>query len=97
MSLVYPKSKIPPIKIKTQIGDSKEDILYPRNKRLKKLLKRLKDKKKRLREEQRQKDKKQLEDAIKNNPDVWDAEKFEEMERDKKKRKRDVKQPKGSI
>ena len=46
---------------------------------------------------QRQRDKKQLEDAIKNNPDVWDAEKFEEMEREKKKRKRDVKQPKGSI
>ena len=46
---------------------------------------------------QRQRDKKQLEDAIKNNPDVWDAEKFEEMEREKKRRKRDVKQPKGSI
>jgi len=48
--------------------------------------------------EQQQRDKKQLEDAIKNNPDVWDAEKFEEMESKKKrKRKRDVKQPKGSI
>ena len=46
---------------------------------------------------QRQRDKKQLKDAIKNNPDVWDAEKFEEMEREKKKRKRNVKQPKGSI
>ena len=46
---------------------------------------------------QRQRDKKQLEDAIKNNPDVWDAEKFEEMERENKKRKRNVKQPKGSI
>ena len=46
---------------------------------------------------QQRRDKKQLEDAIKNNPDVWDAEKFEEMEREKKRRKRDVKQPKGSI
>ena len=46
---------------------------------------------------QRQRDKKQLEEAIKNNPDVWDAKKFEEMEREKKKRKRNIKQPKGSI
>ena len=58
-------------------------------KKAKEFLKRLK---------QRQRDKKQLKDAIKNNPDVWDAKKFEEMERKKKrKRKRNVKQPKGSI
>ena len=57
-------------------------------KKAKELLKRFK---------QQRRDKNQLEDAIKNNPDVWDAEKFEEMEREKKRRKRDVKQPKGSI
>ena len=82
MSLVYPWQK----KIYKRQRPSKEKI-----KKFEEFLKIYKKHKK------RERDKKQLEEAIKNNPDVWDAKKFEEMEREKKKRKRDVKQPKGSI
>ena len=77
-------------------------LVYPWQKKSRKRQRPSKEKMKKFEEfikmyNKRQRDKKQLEDAIKNNPDVWDAEKFEEMEREKKKRKRDVKQPKGSI
>ena len=80
-------------------------LVYPWQKKFYKRQRPSKEKMKKFEEfikmyNKRKRDKKQLEDAIKNNPDVWDAEKFEEMEREKKKkkkRKRDVKQPKGSI
>ena len=62
MSLVYPWQK----KFYKRQRPSKEKI--------KKLEEFLKGYKKYIK---RQRDKKQLEDAIKNNPDVWDAEKFE--------------------
>ena len=76
-------------------------LVYPWQKKSRKRQRPSKEKMKKFEEfikmyNKRQRDKKQLEDAIKNNPDVWDAKKFEEMER-KKKRKRNVKQPKGSI
>ena len=83
MSLAYPWEK----KFYKRQRPSKEKI-----KKFEEFLKLYKEHKK------RERDKKQLEDAIENNPDVWDAKKFEEMERKKKrKRKRNVNQPKGSI